>query len=91
MKEYLVCYKIWENDQLEHYVDEATLPALVDLLEGLMNGSIETLYIQFKALKPATPIDQNEAKILLLFLREEINASRLFKKEREQKNGKILN
>ena len=75
MKKYLVCYKIWENNELGHYVVEATLQTLVDLLEGLINGSIETLYIQFKVLKPATPIDQNEAKILLLFLREEINNS----------------
>lgn len=75
MKKYLVCYKKWENNELAHYVVESTLPALIDLLEGLINGSIETLYIQFKVLEPATPIDQNEAKILLLFLREEINAS----------------
>lgn len=75
MKKYLVCYKIWENNELAHYVDEVTLQTLVDLLEGLINDSIDTLYIQFKALKPATPIDQNEAKILLLFLREGINAS----------------
>lgn len=75
MKKYLACYKVWENNELAHYVVEATLQTLVDLLEGLINGSIETLYIQFKALKPATPIDQNEAKILLLFLREEINDS----------------
>lgn len=75
MKKYLVCYKIWENNELGQYVVEATLQTLVDLLEGLINGSIETLYIQFKALEPATPIEQNGAKILLLFLREEINSS----------------
>lgn len=74
MKKYLVCYKIWENNELAHYVVESTWSALIDLLEGLINGVVETLYIQFKALEPATPIDQNEAKILLLFLKEEINS-----------------
>lgn len=74
MKKYLACYKIWGNNELGHYVVEATLPALIDLLEGLINGAVETLYIQFKALEPATPIDQNEAKILLLFLTSPMRA-----------------